>query len=93
MSRKQKAKARATKNKWDGRRSVRTIEIAGTLRCDLDTAGVALERAIGIIDLLIVACEGVYIPNTQGNTLNASLFTALAEVERANDAIFGRVEA
>lgn len=77
------------KRKAADRRSVRTIEIAGNIPCDIDAAGIALSQARGILDLLSTACVGVHLPDAEHNTLELCVFAALAEVKRADAAIFG----
>ncbi len=71
-------------------RSVKTIEVAGSLPVDLDTAGVALSQARAILEVLIVACDGVVLPDTPTGTLEQCLYAAQSEIERADKAIFGK---
>lgn len=71
-----------------GRRSIRTIEIAGSIRCDLDTAALALERAAGILDVLALACDTA----VEARELKRAIYAANSEVERADDALFGEVQ-
>jgi hypothetical protein len=90
MAKAKASKAKKTATPSDGKRSVRTIEIAGSLPCDLDTAGLALENAAGVIDALSVACRGVDIPDAFPGSLAKALNAALSEVRRADEALFGK---
>lgn len=82
------SRAESVGRKPDGRRSIRTIEIAGSIRCDLDAAALELEQVAGILNVLVLACENA----TEATELKRAIYAASSAVERANEALFGEVQ-
>ena len=56
---------------------------------DLDTAGIALHQAFGILDVLTSIIDGIEAPETFPGSLEQAVYAALSEVRRADEALFG----
>jgi hypothetical protein len=58
----------------------------------VDAAAIALTQARGILDVLTVACKGLEIEGTYNGSLVQSIYTAMSEVDRAREVLFGKQE-